>query len=95
VLNPATSEIRTANPFSAVPAAYRVQAAGRWWYGKCAWGALGICAALRMDGCIETSCPDCGMAIAFDVRGQQPDDERPLFHCLVPAAHWWDDIIFT
>jgi hypothetical protein len=26
---------------------------------------------------------------------QRPDDERLLFHCLVPAAHWWDDIVFT
>ena len=45
VLNPATNEIRMANPFSAAPTAYRVQAAGRWWYGNCAWDALGICGA--------------------------------------------------
>jgi Alkylmercury lyase len=50
VVNPATNVIRMANPFSAVPTAYRVQAAGRWWYGNCAWDALGICAALRTDG---------------------------------------------
>jgi len=25
----------------------------------------------------------------------RPDDESFLFHCLVPAAHWWDDIVFT
>src|SRR5438477_2052932 len=30
VLNPATDELRMANPFSAVPTAYRVRAAGRW-----------------------------------------------------------------
>jgi hypothetical protein len=95
VLNPATNEIRMANPFSAVPTAYRVQAAERWWYGNCAWDAVGICAALHTDGRIETSCPDCGEAIAFDVRGQRPDDEHLLFHCLVPAAHWWDDIVFA
>jgi Alkylmercury lyase len=95
VLNPATTEIRMANPFSAVPTAYRVQAAGRWWYANCAWDALGICAALQVDGRIEASCPDCGDAIALEVRDQRPDDERLWFHCLVPAAHWWDDIIFT
>jgi hypothetical protein len=60
-----------------------------------AWDALGICAALRVDGHIETSCPDCGERIALEVRDHQVDDERLLFHCLVPAAHWWDDIIFT
>ena len=95
VLNPATTEIRMANPFSAVPTAYRVQAAGRWWYANCAWDALGICAALQVDGRIEASCPDCGDAIALEVHDQRPDDERLWFHCLLPAAHWWDDIIFT
>jgi hypothetical protein len=95
VLNLATTEIRMANPFSAVPTAHRVQAAGRWWYGNCAWDALGICAALHTDGHIETSCPDCGEAISFDVLDRRPDDERLLFHCLVPASHWWDDIVFA
>ena len=39
--------IRMANPFSAIPTAYRVRAAGRWWFGNCAWDAFGICAALH------------------------------------------------
>jgi Alkylmercury lyase len=95
VINPATIEIRMANPFSAVPTAYRVHATGRWWYGNCAWDAIGICAALRVEGRIETSCPDCGQRIALHVRHQRVDDERLLFHCLIPAAHWWDDIVFT
>jgi hypothetical protein len=95
VLNPATTEIRMANPFSAVPTAYRVHAAGRRWYGNCAWDAVGICAALHADGELETSCPDCGGRIALEVRDQRVDDERLLFHCLVPAARWWDDIVFT
>jgi len=36
VLDPITNGIRMAIPFSGVPTAYRVQAAGRWWYGNCA-----------------------------------------------------------
>jgi Alkylmercury lyase len=95
VLSPGTGEIRMANPFSAVPTAYRVRAAGRRWYANCAWDALGIPAALHANGRIETSCADCGEAIVLEVHDQHPDDERLLFHCLVPAAHWWDDIIFT
>jgi hypothetical protein len=95
VLNPATAELRMANPFSAVPTAYRVRARGQWWYANCAWDAFGVCAALQVDGRIETSCPDCGEPIAVDVRGERPSDDRLLFHCLVPAAHWWDDIVFT
>jgi hypothetical protein len=95
VLDAPTGEIRMANPFSGVPTAYRVQAAGRSWYGNCAWDAFGICAALRVDGRIETACPDCGEALAVEVHDRQPDEDSLLFHCLVPAAHWWDDIVFT
>jgi hypothetical protein len=95
VLDLATGGIRMANPFSGIPTAHRVHAGGRWWYGNCAWDAFGICAALHADGRIETSCPDCGQAMQITVRDQRPDDARLLFHCLVPAARWWDDIVFT
>jgi hypothetical protein len=95
VLEAATHELRMANPFSAVPTAYRVEAAGRWWFANCAWDAFGICAALHTDGRIEATCPDCGEPIAVDVRDQRPADESLLFHCLVPARDWWADIVFT
>ena len=87
--------IRMANPFSAVPTPYRVEAAGRSWYANCAWDAFGICAALHVDGRIDATCPDCGEPIAVEVRDKRPDDESLVFHCLVPAAQWWDDIVFT
>jgi hypothetical protein len=90
-----TGAIRMANPFSAGPTAYRVHADGRSWYGNCAWDAFGICVSLHADGRIATTCPDCGEAIVVDVRDGQSDDESLLFHCLVPAARWWDDIVFT
>lgn len=95
VLHAATSEIRMANPFSAVPTAYRVYAGERWWYANCAWDAFGVCAALHVDGRIETSCPDCGEPLTLDVCDQRPSDRSLLFHCLVPAVHWWDDFVFT
>ena len=95
VLNLGTAEIRMANPFSAVPTAYRVHADDRWWYANCAWDAFGICAALHVDGRIEASCADCAEPLVVDVRDQHPSDSSLLFHCLVPARHWWDDIVFT
>jgi hypothetical protein len=95
VLHPNTDELRMANPFSAVPTAHRVLAAGRWWYANCAWDAVGICAALHADGHIETSCPDCGQPLAVEIRDQRVTRDACVFHCLVPAAHWWDDIAFT
>jgi hypothetical protein len=95
VLDAGTGQLRMANPFSAVPTPYRVQAAGRQWFANCAWDAIGICAALHVDGDIKTTCADCGETITCEVRGERPDDERLVFHCLVPAAAWWDDIVFT
>jgi hypothetical protein len=95
VLQPDGTQIRMANPFSAVPTPHRVEAAGRSWYGNCAWDAFGICAALHVDGRVDTACPDCGEPIAVEVRSARPDDESLVFHCLVPAAHWWDDVVFT
>jgi len=84
-----------ANPFSAVPTAYRVHAGGRWWYANCAWDAFGVFSALDVDGRIESSCPDCGEPYAVEVMGRAIDRSDLLFHCLVAAAHWWDDIVFT
>jgi hypothetical protein len=95
VLSPDGQELRMANPFSAVPSAHRVHAAGRWWYANCAWDAFGVCAALHSDGTIETACPDCGERLVVEVRDEQPDDATLVFHCAVPAAQWWDDIVFT
>jgi len=95
VLDEATGAIRMANPFSAVATPYRVHADGRWWYANCAWDAFGIAAALHCDATIETACPDCGDPLTIDVRDGAPSREDLVFHCLVAAAHWWDDIGFT
>lgn len=95
VLDHDTGQLRMANPFSAVPTVYRLLALDRWWYANCAWDAFGICAALNVDGRIEASCPDCREPITVDVRDQRPEGEALVFHCLVPAAGWWENIVFT
>jgi hypothetical protein len=88
-------EIRMLNPFSCVPSAWRVHAAGHTWYSNCAWDSFGVCAALHADGRIETSCADCGEPIEVGVRDGAAVPDQYLFHVLVPATHWWDDIVFT
>jgi len=95
VLGPGADEPRMLNPFSAVPTAFRVEAGGRSFYANCAWDAFGVCAALAADGRIETSCPDCGEPLGLDVRDGLPTRDDLVFHCLVPARRWWDDIVFT
>jgi hypothetical protein len=95
VLERDTLEVRMLNPFSCVPSAYRVTVHGRTWYSNCAWDSFAVCAALHSDGRIETSCPDCGEAIEVEVRERHAVGPDYLFHVLVPARQWWDDIVFT
>ena len=87
--------LRMLNPFSLVRTTYRVTTGGRFWYANCAWDAFGVCSALRTPGRIETSCPDCGASLVIDSDEDTAATRALLFHCLVPARHWWDDIAFT
>jgi alkylmercury lyase-like protein len=96
VLHPGTTEIRMLNPFSTVETPHRVAAGGRSWFANCAWDALGIPAALHVDGRIESACPDCGERLELEVRdGELVRGGELLWHVLVPARRWWDDIGFT
>ena len=91
----AAGDILMANPFAARPTDFKVEAEGRTWYANCAWDAFGIGAAMHVDSRFETHCPDCDEVIEINVRDGQPDDGSPVFHVLVPAAQWWNDIGFT
>jgi Alkylmercury lyase len=95
VLEPDRPEIRMANPFSGVPTPYRVEADGRSWFANCAWDAFGIPTALGVDGHVSATCPDCGEPIEIDLVGGRPESADAVFHVLVPARSWWDDIVFT
>jgi Alkylmercury lyase len=95
VLDPDTREVWMAMPFSAVPTAFRVRAAGRAWWANCAWDAFGIAAATGTDVEIETTCADCGERIPLAVAGGAPRGPAAVAHFAVPAANWWDDIGFT
>jgi hypothetical protein len=87
--------IRMLNPFSLLPTPHRVHAGGRWWYGNCAWDSLGVIAALGGDGLYVTSCPDCAEPLELEVHGGELEDADAVFHLAVPAAQWWDDVVFT
>jgi hypothetical protein len=87
--------IAMANPFAALPTPFRVEAAGRSWFANCAWDAFGIGAALHADSTIHTECADCATPLDIAVRDGRPDDTDLIFHVLVPAASWWDDIGYT
>jgi hypothetical protein len=90
-----SGQIRMANPFAAQPTPFRVEAAGRSWFANCAWDAFGIGAALKADSTIHAECADCRTTLDIVVRDGRPDDTALVFHVLVPAVSWWDDIGYT
>lgn len=87
--------IRMAPPFSGVPTQHEVEANGRTFFANCAWDALGIPAALRAPAIVRSRCGQSGEPLRLAVDATGPEPSEWLFHCLVPAAHWWDDIVFT
>jgi hypothetical protein len=94
VLQPESGEILMANPFSAVPTPFHVEASGLSAYGNCIWDALGIPAMLNADATIQTSCADCGTAMRIDVAGGRVSGAG-ILHFAIPAREWWNDIVFT
>jgi hypothetical protein len=95
VLQAGSNEILMANPFSAVPTPFQVEAGGRTYWGNCVWGALGILAMLKQDRRLVTGCGDCNAAMAVTVRDGALADAPGVGHFSVPAKQWWDNIVFT
>jgi hypothetical protein len=95
VLEPDGRSIRMASPFSGVPTQHVVEADGIRYWANCAWDALGIPAALHKQAMVHSRCEQSGEQLHLSVRLQGPEPSDWLFHCLVPAAQWWNDIVFT
>jgi hypothetical protein len=95
VLQPGCHEIRMAMPFSAVPTPFRVSCESRSWWANCAWDALGIPVILDLDATVVTSCADCDQPITVVAESGRVRGGGELIHFAVPAARWWDDIVFT
>lgn len=95
VLEADGASIRMAPPFSGVPTQHVVEADGIRYFANCAWDALGVPAALRKRAVVHSRCEQSGEALQLEVGLDGPERSDWLFHCLVPASSWWDDIVFT
>ncbi len=95
VLEADGQSIRMAPPFSGVPTQHMVEADGIQYFANCAWDALGVPAALHKPCTVHSRCEQSGEPFNLKVDLQGPEPSDWLFHCLVPAAKWWDDIVFT
>jgi hypothetical protein len=90
-----SSRIRMAPPFSGIATAFPVEANGKRYYANCVWDAYGIAAALHADAIIPASDGLTGEPLTLEVESNQPVLHPYVAHFAVPAAHWWDDIVFT
>jgi hypothetical protein len=87
--------IRMAPPFSGVPTQHVVIVDNRKYFANCAWDSFGIPAALQRPGWVHSRCEQTHEPLDLEICMEGPPPSDWLFHCLVPAAKWWDDIVFT
>jgi len=87
--------IRMAPPFSGVPTQHRVRVGGIEYFANCAWDALGIPAALHRAGIVLSRCEQSGEPLTLAVSENGPEPCSWVFHSLVRASRWWDDLVFT
>jgi hypothetical protein len=96
VLQPDSGEILMAPPFSAVPTPFVVETARHLSFANCAWDAMGVPIMLREAAHIVSSCACCGASMTLDVTPDQPPFARSaMVHFAVPAARWWNDLVYT
>jgi hypothetical protein len=89
------SRIRMAPPFSGIVTSFPVDANGKRYYANCVWDAYGIAAALHADAMIPASDGHTGEPLLLEVKKNEPILHPHVAHFAVPAAQWWDDIVFT
>ena len=95
VLEADGSSIRMAPPFSGVATQHVVATKRRSYFANCAWDAFGIPAALHEPATVQSRCEQSLEPLRLEVGLLGPAPSEWLFHCAVPAAHWWDNIVFT
>ena len=86
-----------APPFSGIKTPFLVRVGEKSYYANCVWDALGIPAALHSGGEVTASDGQTHEAMTLEVRssGGGPVPQECVIHFAVPAARWWDDIIYT
>ena len=94
VLDSDGESIRMAPPFSGIATQHRVRVGDKNYYANCCWDALGIPAALHRDAEIFSRCEQSKQPIHIIVEGR-PFPVQCVAHFAVPAAEWWDDIVYT
>lgn len=94
-LAPGTDAVRIANPLSAVPTDYIVQAAGHRLFASCAFDALGIPAMLHTDARIEATYAPTGTPARYAIAAGVLTGDDGVVHFPLAFHRWYDDLIHT
>ncbi len=89
------ASIQMAPPFCGVPAQHRVTVYGTEYFANCAWEAFGVVSALGGTGVVLSRCEQTFEPLVLRLTGDGAPPSGWLFHCVVPAAEWWNDIVLT
>lgn len=84
-----------APPFSGVPTQHRVRVGDREYFANCSWDSFGIAAALHQDAVVTSRCEQTRTPLELHITETGPDAAGWVAHFAVPAARWWEDIVFT
>ena len=93
----ADGRVVLAHPFSTIDLGFSVKGAHTLWWGGCIWDSFAIPHLVRDEPevLVATTCQGCGRAHAWVVGRDAPPAGDQVAHFLVPAAHMWDDVVFT
>lgn len=89
------SKIIMAPPFSGIETSFQVHVDNKMYYANCVWDAFGIPAALHEDAAIHAVDGFTKETLRLTIHEGQPKSSKFLAHFAVPAAQWWDDIVYT
>ena len=95
-LDPGTTNIRIANPFSAVPTPFVAEVNGKRYWANCAWDSFGVIAALRAEeGAIHATCAQSGAPLHLQIQQGAVVATTAVIHVLVPFQQWYENMVYT
>ena len=86
------ASIRMTPPFSGVPTQHRATVNGTQYFANCAWDAFGVVSALGGTGDVLSRCEQTFEPLVLHLTADGPPPSG-LFHCVVPAAEWWNGTV--
>src|SRR5262245_13725214 len=89
------ASVLMAPPFSGVPTQHQAMVNGKHYFANCAWDAFGVVSALGGTGDVRSRCEQTFEPLVLHLTPDGPPSSEWRFHCVVPAADWWNDIVFT